>query len=134
MSYSRTALLAALVTASACAANQPPQSAFPSAYFDPIGTYSMTITDDGEEVDVSMEIRGEPGAYGGTISASTRPSVDISTVTATADQMTVTAVITSGVLVIRLRVDGDSVSGDWSLRGDGGTATGVKGAAVEDDS
>jgi hypothetical protein len=87
----------------------------------------MTITDDGEEVDAIMEIIGEPGGYSGTISVTTRPTVDISTVTATADQMTITAVISNGVVVIRLRVDGDSVSGDWSLRGDGGAVTGLKG-------
>lgn len=127
MNYPRLTLLAALVTASGCASSQPAESRFPYAFFDPIGKYTMTITDDGEEVDAIMEIIGEPGGYSGTISVTTRPTVDISTVTATADQMTITAVIPNGVVVIRLRVDGDSVSGDWSLRGDGGTVNGLKG-------
>jgi len=126
MSHIRKTLLAALITVSACASNQPPERTLPYSFFEPTGTYTMTITDDGEEVDATMEITGEPGAYGGTISATTRPTVDISTVTATANQMTVTAVIANGVLVIRLVVEGDNVTGDWALRGDGGVATGMK--------
>ena len=91
---------------------------------DPAGSYDLSFTDDGRPLTAKMVIEGTPGAFRGTIAAETRPEVKISTVTASGPQVTVTGDVPNGVLLLRFTMTGDSLRGDWSLRGDGGRLIG----------
>ena len=93
---------------------------------DPAGSYDLSFTDDGKPMTGSMIILGTPGEYTGRINADGRPEVQISTVTASGRLVTVTADVPNGVLLLRFRVTGDSLHGDWSLRNDGGRLVGAR--------
>lgn len=92
---------------------------------DPTGQYDLRFTDDGANRPATMVVEGIPGAYTGRINAENRPETKITAVAASGPQIIVTADIPQGVLLIRLRMQGDSVRGDWSLRNDGGRVVGV---------
>ena len=98
---------------------------------NPAGTYELSATDDGKPMTVAMVISGTPGTFTGRIKSDTRPEVQISTVTASGPLVTVTADVPNGVLLFRFRLTGDSVHGDWSLRGDGGRVVGTRQASKD---
>ena len=93
---------------------------------DPTGDYDITFTDDGSVRSATMVVRGVPGEFTGQVNAENRPPVTISAMAASGSQVIITGNIPQGVLLIRFRLTGDSLRGDWSLRGDGGKLTGVK--------
>lgn len=117
-----SSVAALLLAITACASTQRGATALRS--FDPVGEYQLSMTDAGQSRKATMTVTGTPGQYGGKIKADERPEVAISTLTVSADQVTVTGDIPQGMLVLRFRVVGDSVSGDWSLRGQGGRFAG----------
>ena len=92
---------------------------------DPTGQYDLRFTDDGATRAATMVIQGVPGAYTGRLTAENRPEARITALAASGPQVIATADLAQGVLLIRLRVQGDSVRGDWSLRSDGGRVVGV---------
>ena len=98
---------------------------------DPTGQYDLSITDDGESRSATMVVLGTPGDYTGCIKADNRPEVAITALAASGPQVIVTADVPQGVLLIRLRIVGDSVRGDWSLRNDGGRVVGVRRAGAK---
>ena len=91
---------------------------------DPVGRYEFTMTDDGKPATGSMVVSGTPGAYTGQIKTETRPTVTISMLATSGPVMIVTADVTQGVLVVRMRFNGDSVTGNWALRTSGGRIAG----------
>jgi hypothetical protein len=93
---------------------------------DPTGDYDLTFTDDGTTRSATMHVEGRPGEYTGRVNAENRPEVAISALAASGTQVIGTGNIPQGVLLIRFRLTGDSVRGDWSLRTDGGKLAGVK--------
>jgi hypothetical protein len=98
---------------------------------NPTGEYDLSFTDDGETRSGTMVVQGTPGDYTGRIKADNRPEVAITALAASGPQVIVTADIPQGVLLIRFRMTGDSVRGDWSLRNDGGRMVGVRRAGVK---
>ena len=98
---------------------------------NPVGSYAFTFMDDGKPMTGTMEVQGTPGTYAGRINAEARPEVRISTVTASGPLVTVTADVPNGVLVLRFKITGDSLHGDWFLRSDGGRLTGVRTAPAQ---
>jgi hypothetical protein len=103
-----------------------PERAQTPGTVNPVGSYDLSFIDDGKPMTGTMVIRGTPGEYSGRITAEARPQVQISTVTASGPLVTVTADVPNGVLLLRFRVTGDSLHGDWSLRNDGGRLSGVR--------
>ena len=91
---------------------------------DPVGSFEFVLIDEGERINGGMEISGTAGAYTGRVYAEGRPDGAISTVTTGGNQMTVTADFPGMILLARLEFDGDSFSGDWSMRGQGGAVEG----------
>ena len=93
---------------------------------NPAGSYTFTFTDAGTPRTGTMEVQGAPGTYTGRINAEARPEVQISTVTASGPLVTITADVPNGVLVLRFKMTGDSLHGDWFLRNEGGRLSGVR--------
>jgi hypothetical protein len=102
------------------------------AALDPVGRYEATVVDDGETLRAVLELRGDPGAYAGTLRVGTRPAIEIATVTTSGPLMVVTANVGAGLLVLRVRFEGTRFRGDWALLRDGGRVEGekVSGAAT----
>ena len=98
---------------------------------NPAGSYAFTFMDDGKPMTGTMEVQGAPGTYTGRINAEARPEVQISTVTASGPLVTVTADVPNGVLVLRFKMTGDSLHGDWFLRSDGGRLSGLRSAPTQ---
>ena len=120
-------MVTALSLIAACTGT-PKQSASPPApvTVDPTGEYDITFTDDGATRSGTMVVTGRPGEYTGQVNPENRPAVAISALAASGSQVIITGNIPQGVLLIRFRLTGDSLRGDWSLRNDGGRVTGVK--------
>ena len=91
---------------------------------DPLGRYDFTMTDDGKPATGSMTVIGTPGAYTGQINTETRPTVTITMLATSGPVMIVTADVPQGVLVVRMRFAGDSITGNWALRSSGGRISG----------
>ena len=119
--------IAALALTGACA-SAPKQPAAPPTpvTVDPTGDYDITFSDDGTTRSATMRVEGRPGEYTGRVNAENRPEVAINALAASGSQVIATANIPQGVLLIRFRLTGDSLRGDWSLRNDGGKLTGAK--------
>jgi hypothetical protein len=117
----------AVVAMGACthAVSRPAPPAVPVTV-DPTGEYDITFTDDGSARSATMVVRGVPGEFTGQVNAENRPPVAISAMAASGSQVIITGNIPQGVMLIRFRLTGDSLRGDWALRGDGGKLTGVK--------
>ena len=120
--------LAATLSVLAACTSTPKQVAMPPApvTVDPTGDYDLRFTDDGTTRSATMHVEGRPGAYTGRVNAENRPEVAISALAASGSQVIVTGNIPQGVMLMRFRLTGDSLRGDWSLRNDGGKLTGVK--------
>ena len=121
----RVAVVLAMVGACATAPKQPAVPLAPVTV-DPTGVYDITFTDDGNTRPATLHVEGRPGEYTGRVNAENRPEVAISALAASGSQVIATGNIPQGVLLIRFRLTGDSLRGDWSLRNDGGKLTGVK--------
>jgi hypothetical protein len=93
---------------------------------DPNGEYDLTFTDDGMVRSATMVVTGTPGTYAGRIKAENRPEAVFTAIAASGPQVIATADVPNGVLLLRFRMTGDSLRGDWSLRGDGGRLSGVR--------
>jgi len=122
-SCARLGSVALLIGLAGCG---PDSETLARAGVDPVGTFEFTLIDDGERIPGGMEISGTAGAYGGRIYAEGRPDGTISTVTTGGNQVTVTVDFPGMILLARLEFDGDSFSGDWSMRGEGGAVEGLR--------
>jgi len=108
----------------ACASGRGSSVSPDPADVDPLGRYDFTMTDDGKPATGSMTVTGTPGAYTGQIKTETRPTVTITMLATSGPVMIVTADVPQGVLVVRMRFVGDSITGNWALRSSGGRISG----------
>jgi hypothetical protein len=128
---------ALLLFVAACApapiASPPPLP--PPAALNPVGVFEFTTAVDGNEVRGSVEVTGQPGAYGGTVRTSITPDIPVTGVTVTGQTLLVAASTPDGPLTFALTFNGDAFTGRWELNGDGGDVTGHRHpVAVEQDS
>lgn len=125
-----TLAAAAITLMAACAGSAPGVGtatlATADATVDPVGAYQFTITDDGKPVGATMTVTGRPGSYTGQIKTETRPALPISMLAASGSLVIATADSPRGVLVVRMRFSGDSVTGNWALLTSGGSLRGVR--------
>ena len=135
MSRTPFAVIVYLISAVACAGRSGTATPHPTdtiraaqqqaRSIDPTGQYDLQFADDGSTRKATMTVEGSAGSYTGRIRAENRPEAAITAVAASGQQVIVTADVPQGVLLVRLRVQGDSVRGDWSLKNDGGRVVGV---------
>ncbi len=81
---------------------------------DPVGTYDLTMSSDIMVAEGTMEIRGRPGRYVGTVAIGSFGGRIVS-VEPGAGQLVVEVDSETGRLVFRLTADGACLSGNWVL-------------------
>lgn len=128
--------LAALFLLAACAPATPPADPTPaptappavatSAAVNPVGTFEFTTSVNGDMVTGSIEVTGNPGAYGGTIRTSITPDIPVTGVTTNGQQMVVTADTPDGELALTMNFTGDNFTGGWTLGGGSGELRGQR--------
>ena len=127
----RTTLAAVALLAGCAPAAAPPAgptpapaaAAAPAAALNPVGTYEFAAFSGSEEVARgTIEITGQPGAYGGRIHVEDEgEEAAITRVTVSGQQMTVNADTPDGPMTITVTFTGDAFVGRWSVgdeRGD----------------
>jgi hypothetical protein len=124
--------IAALALLAACAPAPPeaptvgptPAATTPAASLNPVGRFEFTTPgDEGEEVKGTIEVTGQPGAYGGHIRAGD-DEIPITEVAVTGERMVVNAETPGGTMTIILDFTGDTFIGGYTLRGDTGEMRG----------
>ena len=100
----------------------------PVADIDPVGTYAVNLTAQGNPMSVNAKIERRPdGGYGGTVTSDVTPPLPITSVRVKGKTMRVAVNGPDGVeAILNLTVDGDLVSGDWKMGSDGSAVSGKK--------
>ena len=110
-------LLAGCASAPAPASEQPVP--------DPVGDYGLSMSSATRVSEGTMEIRGEPGDYRGLFSVGNLSAV-ITGVEMGVSVFNVQAILSQGMLMIRLTGDGRCFAGNWVLGTQRGTITAEK--------
>ena len=119
-------LMTALLVAG-CAASPGPEPAAPSAAqlaLDPVGTYNFTTTVQGMSVTGQAVIGGTRGSWTGSLYSDATGELPIRSVSVSGNQITMLADSPDGTVQIRMLMDGETFTGDWSLGAEGGTLRG----------
>jgi hypothetical protein len=130
-SFAALVLLAACAPAATSAGGPTPAPTAPpavatAAAVNPVGTFEFTTSVNGDMVTGSIEVTGNPGAYGGTIRTSATPDIPVRGVTVNGQQMVVTADTPDGELGLTLNFNGNNFSGGWTLGGGSGEMRGQR--------
>lgn len=123
--FAALALLAACAPAATPPADPAPAPAAAGA-LNPVGVFQFTADgDEGETVTGTIEVTGQPGAYGGRIRAHD-DEIPITSVSVDGQQMVVNAETPGGTMTLVVTFTGDTFLGGWSLRGDSGEIRGQR--------
>jgi hypothetical protein len=127
------ALLAACAPAAEPGAPAPDPTAAPAApataaALNPVGVYEFTASQNDEVVATgTIEITGQPGAYGGRIRVEDEgEEAPITSVTVNGQQMTVNAQTPDGPMAITVTFTGNTFVGHWSADDDRGEIRGQR--------
>ncbi len=109
------------------APDKPVASTPAAADVDPAGSYDLTVMVQGSPTPATMSIvKQTDGTLGGTVK-SPQGAFPITSVKVAGNDVTVTIGLgNNGDATIRLTLDGDAVTGDWSMSNDGSKITGKK--------
>jgi hypothetical protein len=137
---SMTALAAILVLSTACAsapavapsAPAPAPMAAPApapaavATIDPSGKWAVALTAQGQAFDFEMELRRISGAeFGGVVTSQAFPPMNVNKATLTGNTMKLTVTAPTGdEATFNIVFEGDVLTGDWSMPGDGSRISG----------
>ena len=95
----------------------------------PLGTYLLNLTAQGNQISVTLLIaRRQDGTIGGSITSDVLPeALPVNSVEVSGKTMKVYVTgPNSASVVLNMILDGDIVSGDWSMGGDGSAISGKK--------
>jgi hypothetical protein len=136
---SALALAALLVFTTACksasstgAGSAPAPMAAPApapaavAAIDPSGKWSVALTAQGQAFDFEMELRRINGAeFGGVVTSQAFPPMNINKATLTGNTMKLSVTAPTGdEATFNIVFEGDVMTGDWSMPGDGSRISG----------
>jgi hypothetical protein len=101
----------------------------PAPAFDPAGRWSVALVAQGQPLELTIELaklEGD-GNYGGTITSDVFPPMPISSAKLVGKRMVLTVPAPTGdQATLTMNFDGDLVSGDWAMPGDGGKLSGKR--------
>ena len=105
-----------------------PSAPPPVADIDPVGSYAVNLTAQGNPITVNAKIEKRPdGTYGGIVTSDVAPPLPITSVRVKGKTMRVAVNGPDGVeAILNLSLDGDIVSGDWKMGSDGSAVSGKK--------
>jgi len=114
-------------TAAAQSGGTPP-AADTAAAVDPVGTYVIYLTAQGNAMTLTHKIEKKAdGTFGGSVTGEGIPALPINSVKVTGKTMRVSVTAPDGSEAIMTMVlDGDQVTGEWAMNGDGSKLTGKK--------
>lgn len=131
---SLSVLLAAAVLAAACRPAAPPAPTPPAAVvaptppppIDAAGRWVLLIEAQGQAIEVIMDLtKISEGEYGGSASSQVFPPVQLTKASLAGNRLTIHSPAPTGdVAVFNLIIEGDLLSGDWSMPGMGSRVTG----------
>ena len=133
---SLSVLLAAAVLAAACRPAAPPAPTPPAAVvaptppppppIDAAGRWVLLLEAQGQAIEVIMDLtKISEGEYGGSASSQVFPPVQLTKASLAGNRLTIHSPAPTGdVAVFNLIIEGDLLSGDWSMPGMGSRVTG----------
>lgn len=117
------------MTSQAVLAQSSPTPAAPAVKdVDPVGSYQLSIAVQGSAMGAVAKIeKAADGTLGGTVSTDAYGSFAINSVKVSGKAVTLSITTSDGSPVtISLTIDGDQVTGEWSMSNDGSKVTGKK--------
>jgi hypothetical protein len=130
-----TTIAAAMPAQSAIAQGSPDRLPAPQApatpNVDPVGTYDLSIVVQGASMPSTIKIEKKDSTFVGSVSTDAYGTFEIASVKVSGKAITLIIYTQDGSPVtIALNLDGDQVTGEWSMAGDGSKVTGKKRASV----
>ena len=123
---------AAVPARSAIAQGSPDRPPAPQAPatpdVDPVGTYDLSIVVQGTSMPATIRIEKKPdAALGGSVATDAYGAFDIASVKVSGKAIAIVIYTQDGSPVtITLTLEGDQVTGEWSMASDGSKVTGKK--------
>jgi hypothetical protein len=95
---------------------------------DPVGTYVVYLTAQGNAMTTTTRIDKKPdGTYGGTVNGDGIPPLPVNSVTVTGNKVRISLSAPDGSeAVIEMIINGDDITGSWSMANDGSSISGKK--------
>jgi hypothetical protein len=95
---------------------------------DPVGTYTVYLTAQGNAMTTTTRIDKKPdGGYSGTVNGDGIPPLPVNSVTVTGNHVKLSVTAPDGSeAIIEMIVTGDDITGQWSMANDGSAITGKK--------
>jgi hypothetical protein len=96
------------------------------ASIDPTGKWTVALTAQGQAFDFEMELRRISGAdFGGVVTSQAFPPMNVNKATLTGNTMKLTVTAPTGdEATFNIVFEGDVLTGDWSMPGDGSRISG----------
>jgi hypothetical protein len=101
----------------------------PAPRFDPSGKWSVALIAQGQslELTLSLEKKDDAGNYTGTFTSDMFPPMALTSAKLDGTKMVLTVPVPTGDLAtMNLVFDGDLMSGEWSMPGDGSKLSGKR--------
>ena len=95
---------------------------------DPTGTYTVYLTAQGNAMTTTTRIdKRTDGTYGGTVNGDGIPPLPVNTVTVSGNKVKLSLTAPDGSeAIIDMVINGDDITGQWSMANDGSRITGKK--------
>lgn len=107
----------------------PPAPAAPAAEKDvnPVGSYELSVVVQGQMIGSFVKIEKKDSTFTGTVSTEAYGTFTIAALKVSGKTITLSIYAADGSPVtINMTLEGDQVTGDWSMAGDGSRLTGKK--------
>lgn len=114
------------ITGAATPAPAAAPAAPAAAAADPVGRWTVSLSVQGQTMDMVMELAKLPdGNFGGLITSAAFPPVPVSKAILTGKKLAITIAVPTGEEgKIDVEINGDELSGEWSMPGDGSKVSG----------
>jgi hypothetical protein len=125
-------LLAVALLASACTTRATPRLEAvpaPAPAFDPSGRWSVALIAQGQSMELTLTLQKAEGDgnYAGTFTSDMFPPMPLTSAKLTGNKMVLTVPVPTGdMATMNMVFDGDLVSGEWSMPGDGSKLSGKR--------
>lgn len=95
---------------------------------DPVGTYTVYLTAQGNPMTTTTRIDKKPdGSYTGFVNGDGIPQLPVNSVTVTGNKVKLSVTAPDGSeAIIEMVIKGEDITGQWSMANDGSTITGKK--------